>query len=55
MIPAGYAANNRRPVGIMLVARPWTDARLLSIAYAFEQAHPVRRTPQEINPAAFRG
>ena len=54
-IPAGYAANNRRPVGIMLVGRPWTDDRLLSLAYAFERAHPVRRPPAAINPAAFRG
>jgi len=54
VVPAGYSADNRRPVGIMLVARPWTDARLLQLAYALEQAHPVRRTPFEINPAAFR-
>ena len=54
VIPAGYAANNRRPVGVMLVSRPWTDARLLALAYAFEQAHPARRTPAEINPALFR-
>jgi len=54
VIPAGYCASNRRPVGIMLVSRPWTDARLLQLAYALEQAHPVRRTPFDINPAAFR-
>lgn len=54
VIPAGYTANNRRPVGIMLVSRPWTDGRLLALAYAFEQAHPVRRPPAEINPAVFR-
>ena len=54
VIPAGYTANSRRPVGIMLVSRPWTDARLLQLAYAFEQAHPVRRSPVDINPAAFR-
>jgi amidase len=53
VIPSGYTANNRRPVGIMLVSRPWTDARLLALAYAFEQAHPVRRPPSQINPAAF--
>jgi hypothetical protein len=38
----------------MLVSRPWTDARLLALAYAFEQAHPVRRPPRVINPAVFR-
>jgi amidase len=54
VLPAGYASDSRRPVGIMLISRPWTDARLLALAYAFEQAHPVRRTPGDINPAAFR-
>jgi amidase len=54
VIPAGYTAERRRPVGVMLVSRPWTDARLLALAYAFEQAHPVRRPPAHINPAAFR-
>ncbi len=54
VVPAGYRSDNRRPVGIMLVTRPWTDARLLQLAYALEQAHPVRRTPYEINPAVFR-
>jgi amidase len=54
VVPAGYTANNRRPLGLMLVGRPWTDARLLALAYAFEQAHPARRPPEQINPAAFR-
>jgi amidase len=54
VVPAGYTANNRRPVGLMLVSRPWTDARLLALAYAFERAHPVRRPPEQVNPAIFR-
>jgi amidase len=54
VVPAGYSADNRRPVGLMLVSRPWTDSRLLNLAHGFEQAHPVRRAPSEINPAAFR-
>jgi amidase len=54
VLPAGYAANNRRPVGIMLVGRPWTDARLLAIAAAVEAALPPRRPPRLVNPAAFR-
>jgi len=54
VLPAGYTANNHRPVGLMLVSHPWTDARLLGLAYALEQAHPVRRSPAEINPALFR-
>ncbi len=54
VVPAGYSAATRRPVGLMIVARPWSDARLLSLAHAFERAHPVRRPPWAINPAEFR-
>jgi amidase len=54
VVPAGYRDANRRPVGVMLVSRPWSDARLLVLADALERALPVRRPPWEINPAAFR-
>lgn len=54
VVPAGYEPENRRPVGLMLVSRPWTDARLLSLAFAFEQATMLRKSPQQVNPAAFR-
>jgi amidase len=54
VIPAGYTSDNRRPVGIMLVSRPGSDARLLGLAHALERALPPRRTPMEINPAVFR-
>jgi amidase len=54
VLPAGYGPANRRPVGVMLVSRPWSDARLLALADALERALPVRRPPWEINPAAFR-
>ena len=54
VLPAGYAPANRRPIGVMLVSRPWSDARLLALADALERALPVRRPPWEINPAAFR-
>ncbi len=47
-------APNRRPVGLMLISRPWTEARLLSLAHGFERAHPVRRPPWAVNPAEFR-
>ena len=54
VIPAGYGPKDRRPVGLMLVSRPWTDARLLSLAFAYEQTTLLRRSPQQVNPAAFR-
>ena len=54
VIPAGYDPQHRRPVGLMLVSRPWTDARLLSLAFDYEQATLLRRPPEQVNPAAFR-
>ena len=44
-VPAGYSLEGL-PVGVQMVARPWEDAKLLSIAYVFEQATKVRRPPK---------
>ncbi len=55
VLPAGYGAGSHRPIGATLVSRPWTEPRLLAIAAGLELAHPVRRPPWAINPAAFRG
>jgi len=33
------------PVGISFVGRAWSEATLLKLAYAFEQAAPARRRP----------
>ncbi|MFN8423770.1 MAG: amidase family protein [Anaerolineae bacterium] len=54
-VPVGYNPNNGRPVGITLLAGPFTEARLLGFAYDYEQAAAVRRPPSEVNPSLFRG
>jgi len=54
VVPVGYALPGRRPVGLMLVSRPWTDARLLALAHGLEQQLAARRPPWEVNPSAFR-
>jgi amidase len=43
-VPAGFVHG--LPVGISFISRPWTEAKLLSLAYAFEQATHHRRQPQ---------
>jgi amidase len=43
-VPAG--AVHGLPVGISFISRPWTEAKLLSLAYAYEQATKHRRPPQ---------
>ena len=43
-VPAGFTGGGM-PVGLELLGRPWDDARLLGLAYAFEQATGHRRAP----------
>jgi len=43
-IPAGYRAG--LPVGLLFMGRAWSEATLLRLAYAFEQATEPRRAPQ---------
>ena len=42
-VPMGFVRG--LPVGLSFVGRAWTEARLLALAYAFEQAAPARRKP----------
>lgn len=43
-VPAGFS-EERMPVGLELLGRPWDDARLVGMAFAFEQATRHRRVP----------
>jgi amidase len=42
-VPMGFVRG--LPVGLSFVGRAWSEATLLKLAYAFEQAAPVRRKP----------
>jgi len=44
-VPGGFIGNGRYPFGISLLGRLWTDARILSLAYAYEQATHHRKPP----------
>jgi amidase len=52
-IPIGYSPRSRRPLGLSLVARAWTEHRLLSLAAAIEEVCGFRSSPSEVNPAVF--
>jgi len=43
-VPAGYSFG--LPVGMSLIGKPWTEALLLKLAYAYEQAAKPRRPPK---------
>jgi len=47
--PAGFTADGL-PVGLELLGRPFSDAHLVSMAYAFEQSGPRRRAPPTTPP-----
>jgi amidase len=53
-VPIGYDPANGRPIGMTLLGTAWTEARLLSLAYAYEQAAQVWEPPSEVNPSLFR-
>lgn len=42
-VPAGYSGP--LPVGVSFIGGRWAEPRLLSLAYAWEQATDVRRKP----------
>jgi Asp-tRNA(Asn)/Glu-tRNA(Gln) amidotransferase A subunit family amidase len=44
-VPAGHSRTGL-PIGLQIVMRPWQDAKLLNVAYIFEQATKVRRSPK---------
>jgi len=42
-VPAGFIRD--LPVGLSIMGPAWSEAKLLGLAYAFEQENPVRRAP----------
>ena len=43
--PAGFALD-LLPIGLTFMGPPRSEAALIRLAYAFEQARPVRRAPR---------
>lgn len=52
-LPAGYAANNRRPVPITFLGTAYTEQELIGFASDYEEAAGVWQPPTEVNPTAF--
>jgi amidase len=49
-VPAGVRAHARRPFGITFMGTAWSEATLLAIAYAYEQAARARVPVSVANP-----
>jgi amidase len=50
-VPMGFVRG--LPVGLSFVAGAWTEAKLLKLAFAFEQAAPARRKPTFVATVAL--
>jgi amidase len=53
-VPIGYDPANGRPIGMTFLGTAYTEAPLLSYAYAYEQASLLWRPPSVVNPSLFR-
>ena len=45
IVPAGFTSDPTLPVGLSFIGPAFSEARLLALGYAFEQAHPARALP----------
>ncbi|MBV9939472.1 MAG: amidase, partial [Acidobacteriaceae bacterium] len=50
-VPAGFQFG--LPLGISFFGAPWSEPKLLKIAYAFEQTRQARRKPQFLPTVQF--
>jgi amidase len=45
-VPAGYTEGDGMPVGLTFLGPAWSEARLIRLAYGFEQVAKARRPPE---------
>ena len=53
-VPMGYTRNNQLPAGLQFLGRAWSEATLIQLAYAYEQATHHRRPPSWMAEPAKR-
>jgi amidase len=49
IVPMGYTGEDL-PSGLQIIGRPWSDATLIEIGYAYEQATKHRKSPTSAPP-----
>ena len=50
-VPMGYTRGNTLPAGITFLGRAWSEGKLITLAYGFEQATKHRRAPASTRAA----
>jgi amidase len=53
-VQIGYNPANGRPFGVTFLGTRFSEAKLLPLAFAYEQAAKVWRPPVDVNPSLFR-
>ncbi len=51
-VPMGYTRGGQLPAGMTIYGRPWSEERLIVLAYAYEQATHWRRPPASTPPSS---
>jgi amidase len=49
-VPMGYTRDNALPAGISFFGRPWSEGKLISLVFGYEQATHHRRPPASAPP-----
>jgi Asp-tRNA(Asn)/Glu-tRNA(Gln) amidotransferase A subunit family amidase len=49
-VPMGYTRNNTLPAGMTFFGRAWSEGKLITLAYGYEQATKHRRPPTSTRP-----
>jgi Asp-tRNA(Asn)/Glu-tRNA(Gln) amidotransferase A subunit family amidase len=49
-VPMGYTRDNTLPAGMTFFGRPWSEGKLISLTYGYEQATHHRRPPASAPP-----
>jgi Asp-tRNA(Asn)/Glu-tRNA(Gln) amidotransferase A subunit family amidase len=53
-VPMGYTPTQRRAVAVSVNGGAYDERDLIGVSYVIEQATHLRKTPAEVNPAAYR-
>jgi amidase len=54
VVPAGYRRSGRRPLGVTFLGPARSEALLLGLGWAYEQASRARRPVSQVNPSLLR-